>query len=78
MDSAPAPRPRPVCRCRACGAVMDARFQPGLLPDRPGHYLVTCWVADCWMRGYTLADTTYGALDLAAYRPQRAALDPSV
>jgi len=59
----------PCCPCRACGQVMEAKYQPGLLPDRPGHFHVTCWNAACWMNGYTLADVNYPTVDLAQYVP---------
>jgi len=66
VSSAPA---APTCTCRACGQSMDAKYQPGLIAARPGHFIVTCWNPDCWMQKYTFTDVSYPTVDLAAYRP---------
>lgn len=57
----------PECRCRVCGQVMEAKYQPGPEADRPGYFILTCWKPDCAMNGYTLAEKTYAEVDLASY-----------
>jgi len=62
---------KPTTRCRCCGGEMDAQFQPALLADRAGYWLVTCWQDGCGMAQYTFSDRNYGKVDLSAYMPAR-------
>lgn len=57
----------PVTVCRCCGLPLDAQWQPGLLPERPGYFLLTCWNKGCGMHAYTLSDLNYQLLDLTPY-----------
>lgn len=62
---------QPTIRCRCCGSKMDAQFQPALMADREGYWLVTCWQAGCGMQKYTFSDRSYATIDLAVYMPAR-------
>lgn len=59
------PKPQTVCRC--CGKPMDAAYQPALLANRDGYWLVTCWQQDCKLAMYTFLNNSYPTMDLADY-----------
>lgn len=63
----PAPPEPPVTVCRCCEQPLDAQWQQGLLPERPGYFLLTCWNKACAMHAYTLSDINYDLLDLTPY-----------
>ena len=57
----------PAVRCRACGRIMDAIYQPPMCPGTDGHWLITCTDGECPRWGYTLSERTYAGRDLSAY-----------
>lgn len=55
-------------RCRCCNGTLDAQFQMGLMPNRPGYYLITCWnEGHCILAGYTFSEHNYLNRDLTDY-----------
>ena len=62
------PHEVPRLSCRCCNQPLTPLFQKGLLPNRPGYYLVTCWnEGGCTLYGYTLSARDYQTRDLSAY-----------
>lgn len=57
----------PQIPCVCCGEILEAKYQPSMIPTRPGYWLVTCLQDDCPMNGFTLADVNYPPQDLAPY-----------
>lgn len=58
-------QPTTVCRC--CGKPMDAKFQPALMANRDGYWLVTCWEQGCKLSMYTFSNNTYPTMNLTDY-----------
>jgi hypothetical protein len=62
----PVPADAPICICRSCGGVMEACYQPPLMPGRVGHWLLTCRNV-CPLNKQTFISNTYASIDLTSY-----------
>lgn len=49
----------PTIECACCGKRMDARWQPPLLDDRDGMWLISCPNRSCDLFAFTFSDREY-------------------
>lgn len=49
----------PTIECACCGNVLDARWQPPLIDDRDGMWLVSCQNPACDLYQFTFSDREY-------------------
>lgn len=62
----------PIVPCRCCGETLDAKYQPPIVPGKPGFHYLTCWNKDCQLSEQTFTDKSYLTVDISPYCEQTA------